>query len=77
MRSRSSCCSWAAGPRAIVQKSIQALKRRDSTLAKEVYADDRLIDRMEIDIEERCLRLLALQQPLAGDLRFITAALKI
>ena len=61
----------------IVQKSIQALQRRDATLAQEVFADDRQIDRMEIEIDERCLRLLALQQPLAGDLRFITAALKI
>jgi len=61
----------------IVQKSIQALQRRDATLANEVFADDRAIDRMEIAVDEHCLRLLALQQPLAGDLRFITSALKI
>jgi phosphate transport system protein len=61
----------------IIQKSIQALERRDPALANEVFADDRAMDRMEIDIEERCLLLLALQQPLARDLRFITAALKI
>ncbi|HEY6865750.1 MAG TPA: phosphate signaling complex protein PhoU, partial [Candidatus Eisenbacteria bacterium] len=46
-------------------------------LAREVLADDKLIDRLELDIDDRCLRLLALQQPLARDLRFITAALKI
>lgn len=62
---------------AIVGKSIEALKRRDVALANEVFEDDRAIDRLEIDIEERCLRLLALQQPMAGDLRFITGALKI
>ena len=62
---------------AIVGKSIEALKRRDLALANEVFEDDRAIDRLEIDIEESCLRLLALQQPLASDLRFITAALKI
>ena len=62
---------------AIVGKSIEALKRRDLGLANEVFEDDRAIDRLEIDIEERCLRLLALQQPMASDLRFITAALKI
>jgi phosphate transport system protein len=61
----------------IVRKSIESLRRRDPALAQEVFEDDRAIDRLEIDIEESCLRLLALQQPLAGDLRFITAALKI
>jgi phosphate transport system protein len=62
---------------AIVQKSIEALKRRDVALANEVYADDHVIDQIEIEIDERCVSLLALQQPLAGDLRFLTAALKI
>jgi phosphate transport system protein len=61
----------------IVRKSIESLRRRDPILAQRVFEDDRAIDRLEIDIEESCLRLLALQQPLAGDLRFITAALKI
>ena len=61
----------------IVRKSIESLRRNDPVLAEQVFADDRAIDRLEIDIEESCLRLLALQQPLAGDLRFITAALKI
>ena len=61
----------------IVLKSIDALRRLDETLAREVFADDKIIDRMELDIDERCLRLLALQQPMARDLRFITAALKI
>jgi phosphate transport system protein len=61
----------------IVQKAIQALERRDRALAEQVLADDKAIDRMEIDIEERCVHLLALQQPLARDLRVITAALKI
>jgi phosphate transport system protein len=61
----------------IIGKSIEALRRRDTALAREVIDDDRAIDRLEIDIEERCVGLLALQQPLASDLRFITAALKI
>jgi phosphate transport system protein len=61
----------------IVLKAVEALRRLDTGLAQEVFADDRVIDRMEIDIEERCVRLLALQQPMARDLRFITAALKI
>lgn len=62
---------------AIVLKAVEALRRLDEPLAREVFADDRIIDRMEMDIDERCLRLLALQQPMARDLRFITAALKI
>jgi phosphate transport system protein len=61
----------------IVLKAIEALRRLDVDLAHEVLADDKVIDRMEIDIDERCVRLLALQQPMARDLRFITAALKI
>ncbi len=61
----------------VVRKSIESLRRGDQALAQQVFEEDRAIDRLEIDVEERCLRLLALQQPLAGDLRFITAALKI
>ena len=62
---------------AIIQKSVEALKRRDRHLAEEVFADDKAIDRLEIDVDERCVSLLALRQPMAVDLRFITAALKI
>jgi phosphate transport system protein len=62
---------------AITLKAVDSLRRRDAALAREVLADDKLIDRLELDIDDRCLRLLALQQPLARDLRFITAALKI
>ena len=61
----------------IVLKSVEALRRLDRDLANEVFGDDKTMDRMELDIDERCLRLLALQQPMAKDLRFITAALKI
>ena len=60
-----------------IQKAIRGLERRDASLASDVLRDDLVIDQQELDIEERCLRLLALQQPLARDLRFITAALKI
>ena len=61
----------------IIRKAIEALTRRDPALADEVFVDDKAIDRMEIDIEEACTQLLALQQPLARDLRLITSALKI
>jgi phosphate transport system protein len=62
---------------AIVLKAVNALKRRDPALAREVFADDKVIDRLELEIDDRCLRLLALQHPLARDLRFIASALKI
>ena len=60
-----------------IQKAIRSFERRDPGLAREVLREDLGVDQHEIDIEERCLKLLALQQPLASDLRFITAALKI
>ena len=62
---------------AIIQKSVEALKRRDRRLAEEVFSDDKTIDRLEIAIDDRCVSLLALRQPMAVDLRFITAALII
>jgi phosphate transport system protein len=61
----------------IIRKALESLMRRDPALAAQVFADDRAIDRMEIEIEEQCIRLLALQQPIARDLRLITSALKI
>jgi phosphate transport system protein len=61
----------------IVRKAVGALERRDAALAEAVFRDDKAIDRLEIEIEERCIELLALQQPLARDLRFVTSALKI
>ncbi len=61
----------------IIRKAVEALMRRDGALAEEVFKDDRVIDRMELEIEERCIELLALQQPLARDLRLITSAIKI
>ncbi len=57
--------------------AIEALLERDSAKAAQVIAGDRLIDNMEIEIEDRCVNLLALQQPMARDLRMLTSALKI
>ena len=62
---------------AIIRKALESLARRDPALAEEVFGDDSAIDRMEIDIEESCIQLLALQQPMARDLRLITMAMKI
>ena len=58
-----------------IRRSIQALKDRDRELAHQVIADDLKVNRKRYDIEERCLELIATQQPLAGDLRTIVAVL--
>ncbi|MEI7781034.1 MAG: phosphate signaling complex protein PhoU [Planctomycetota bacterium] len=60
-----------------ISKSITALINRDVHLAQRVAASDEQIDRMEVEVEEECLKILALYQPVAADLRFVVAALKI
>ena len=60
-----------------IDDSIHALKKQDVTLAKSVMNKDDFIDDMEQQIEKKCLRILALQSPLAKDLRSVSAALKI
>jgi phosphate transport system protein len=57
--------------------AVRALTERDSALAERVKEQDREVNRMEVEIDEMCRRLLALRQPAASDLRFITTALKI
>jgi len=58
-------------------RAIQALLTRDERLAQAVIQADREIDRMEVEVEHRCLDILALHQPVAHDLRFVVAVLKI
>jgi phosphate transport system protein len=60
-----------------IQHSILALERRDADLANEVVRKDREIDSLEIVIEEECLKILALYQPVAKELRFVVAVLKM
>ena len=60
-----------------IYKSIQALQERDVNLAREVIAGDSQIDNEENHIDEECLKILALHQPVAVDLRRIIAAMKI
>ena len=57
--------------------AVDALLERDDEKARRVIAGDRVIDSMEVEIEEQCINLLALQQPMARDLRMLTSALKI
>jgi phosphate transport system protein len=60
-----------------VYKSVQALDKRDRRLAEQVIEGDTPIDRFEVYLEEECLKILALYQPVAIDLRFVIAVLKI
>jgi phosphate transport system protein len=58
-------------------KAAKAVAARDTTLAEQVIESDPTIDRHEVEVEEECLKILALHQPVAIDLRFIIAVLKI
>jgi len=60
-----------------ISRSVRALVDRDSNLARAVIADDGEIDRLELEIDRLSLEALALQQPFARDLRFISTAMKI
>ena len=57
--------------------AFKAIETRDADLGQRVIAGDRIIDQHEVDVEEECLKLLALYQPVARDLRFIIAVIKI
>ena len=60
-----------------VHRAIQALMERNPGAAVEIARGDQDVNELQIEIDERCLRLFALQQPMASDLRLITAAMKI
>jgi phosphate transport system protein len=57
--------------------AIRCLKERDEGLVGEVMRREEAINHLEIEIDEMCMRLLALRQPMAADLRFVTSAMKI
>lgn len=61
----------------MLNQSVMALETADKQLAIDVINRDAEVDRMEIDVEEECLKILALHQPVAIDLRFLVVVLKI
>jgi phosphate transport system protein len=61
----------------IIELAIESLKNQDLEAAKKVNVEDDKIDQIELEIEQECMRMLALQQPLAKDLRTVATALKI
>src|SRR5208283_2006244 len=60
-----------------IQNAMKSLSERDSEMAHKVIKDDDEIDKLDAEMEERCIRILALRQPTATDLRFITTAIKV
>lgn len=60
-----------------IDRSIEALKDRNSTLAHQIIADDSQINKQRFSIEDKCIGLIATQQPMASDLRIIVAVLNI
>jgi len=60
-----------------IEKCVLALITRDFELAREVCEEDKLIDRMERDIEQNCLKILMMEHPVASDFREVSAALKM
>jgi len=60
-----------------LRRAVESIRKRDAELAKKVIDMDVEIDHLEVDMEEECLKILALYQPVAIDLRFIITAMKI
>jgi len=60
-----------------VALAVKSLKQRNEAFARDVFAGEKGLHLLEIEIDELCMRLLALRQPVASDLRFITSAMKI
>jgi phosphate transport system protein len=60
-----------------IKNSVRSLTERDSKLAHRVINEDQIINTYDVRIDEECIRLLALKQPMGRDLRFITTAMKI
>lgn len=60
-----------------IKSSVQSLVERDNELARRIIDRDRLVNTLDVEIDEESIRVIALRQPMAGDLRFITTAMKI
>jgi phosphate transport system protein len=69
--------NMSAAAQASLAASVEAVLQRDGDQARRVIGGDADIDHLEIEVEEAVIRLLATQQPMARDLRFLTAAMKI
>ena len=69
--------TMAAAVEQQIDRAISALQRKDIALARQVREGDGEINQLELDIENECLRIFALTHPVAGDLRFVMAVLRM
>jgi len=76
-RIKSLLLQMAASIEASLSDAINALLERDDTLAKRVIVKDKVINSFDVTIDEECIKLIALKQPVASELRFIITAMKI
>lgn len=67
----------AARAETALAKAMEAFRRRDTELARDVVSEDVAIDQIELEVERRCLDFLGLQQPVARDLRFLVASIRV
>lgn len=74
---RETIINMASLVQAAIGDSVRSLVQRDSALAEKVIKEDWRVNELDVKVDEECIRLLALMQPMAGDLRFITTAMKI
>ena len=74
---REKLLAMGAKVEALIADSMRALTERDSPLAERVIHADKEVNRLEVEIDETCRRILALRQPAASDLRLITTAVKL
>ena len=74
---RSLLQTMASKVQSLIELSVRALSERDPATSEIVFKGDQEVNRLEVDIDELCRRILALRQPAASDLRLITTALKI
>jgi phosphate transport system protein len=61
----------------LIRKSMEALKNKDAAAAEAVIEEDEKIDHLELEIDEKCIQLIALRQPEASDLRFLMTGMRI
>ncbi|MBI5507319.1 MAG: phosphate signaling complex protein PhoU [Deltaproteobacteria bacterium] len=76
-RLREQLLSMGASVEEMISKSVKALVERDTPLAHQMIEFDQEINRLEVDTDELCLKVLARRQPVASDLRFITLTMKM
>ena len=61
----------------LIHKAVESVKKQDQKMAEEVIKEDDKVDQLELEIDEKCIEMIALRQPEASDLRFLTTAMRM